>query len=88
MLLKGESDFDRGRKERGRMTGKYQHLAERIYDMGAGTKGKPGPDKPKRKVIQIARGQVSLTALCNDGTIWVQNATSKSWMRVEDIPQG
>lgn len=42
--------------------------------------------KQPRKIIQIATAQGELTALCNDGTIWIYDFGGL-WVRCEDIPQ-
>jgi hypothetical protein len=46
------------------------------------------PDRiTARQVVQIAPTNTGrVAALCNDGTIWVSDAT-QSWMQLEPIPQ-
>lgn len=65
-------------------------------DMPAGYVMSP----PKRKVIQIAAipcgtatnvvstvNEAALFALCNDGTMWVLDSTTKGWEPFKPIPQ-
>lgn len=44
----------------------------------------------ERKIVQIAESggneDWSLTALCNDGTVWVRG--NSAWARLPPIPQG
>lgn len=42
--------------------------------------------KQSRKIIQIATAQGELTALCDDGTVWIYDF-SGLWVKCEDIPQ-
>lgn len=44
-------------------------------------------DKPqKRKIIQIATARNELTALCNDGTVWLYDFEGH-WVKCEEIPK-
>ena len=52
--------------------------------------------KPKRKVIQISESMTSddryaspwnMTALCDDGSLWVISTCDGGWTRLPDIPQ-
>lgn len=52
--------------------------------------------KPKRKIIQISESVSSdkwcenpwnLTALCDDGTVWIINSSDDGWVQLPDIPQ-
>ena len=48
----------------------------------------PGPNlKPARKVVQISTVEcATLTALCDDGSMWMLGEES-GWVKVPDIPQ-
>ncbi len=43
-------------------------------------------DTPERKIIQITTARSELTALCNDGTVWLYDFEGY-WVKCEDIPQ-
>lgn len=43
-------------------------------------------EQNKRKIIQITTARSELTALCNDGTVWMYDFEGY-WVKCEDIPQ-
>ena len=50
------------------------------------------PEKPKRKVVQLSsviegRGYLRLTAVCDDGTMWITDDFNWHWERIKPIPQ-
>ena len=54
------------------------------------------PKKSKRKIIQISECVASddryvspwnLSALCDDGTVWIRSDVNSDWVRLPDIPQ-
>ena len=50
----------------------------------------PSAQGRKRKVIQVATDSTSVTALCDDGSLWVLPEHSESkgrWRRLPPIPQ-
>ena len=60
------------------------------------TETTPEPAKPKRKIIQISECIASddryaspwnLSALCDDGTVWIRSDVNSDWVRLPDIPQ-
>lgn len=46
-----------------------------------------GATSTPRKIIQIAVAKDELTALCNDGTVWLYDFAGW-WVKCEEIPQG
>ncbi|OOF81816.1 hypothetical protein [Rodentibacter caecimuris] len=50
-----------------------------------------------RKIIQICESAIpatvthsaewSLTALCDDGTVWNKSTINKPWVQIENVPQ-
>lgn len=60
------------------------------------TEATPEPAKPKRKIVQISESMTSderyvspwnLSALCDDGTVWIRSDVNSDWVRLPDIPQ-
>ena len=60
------------------------------------TEAIPESVKPKRKIIQISECVASddryaspwnMSALCDDGTVWIRSDVNGDWVRLPDIPQ-
>lgn len=60
------------------------------------TEAIPESVKPKRKIIQISECVASddryaspwnMSALCDDGTVWIRSDVNSDWVRLPDIPQ-
>lgn len=41
----------------------------------------------ERKIIQIT-GEKDITALCNDGSVWIYDWSMEYWISLAPIPQG
>ncbi|STO58848.1 Uncharacterised protein [Canicola haemoglobinophilus] len=41
----------------------------------------------ERKIIQITGGE-EITALCNDGSVWIYDWSMEDWVSLAPIPKG